>query len=84
MKISSTICTNGKKHRTHDLSPVTTGVFHLCSFVNKLGNNLLAAYSEYLEQMLLQSDDLVTVDVFTVPSDVDPDSPSLSEWADVV
>ena len=49
-----------------------------------MGNNFLAAYSEYLERMLDQSDDLVTVDVFTVPSDVDPDSPSLSEWADVV
>ena len=46
-----------------------------------MGNNFLAAYSEYLEQMLLQSDDLVTVDVFTVPSDVDPDSPAVQEWA---
>jgi hypothetical protein len=41
-------------------------------------------YAQYLERMIAQSDDLVKVDVFTVPSDVDPDSPSLSEWADVV
>ena len=49
-----------------------------------MGEHLLAAYSEYLEQMLYQSEDLVTVDVFTVPSDVDPDGPSLSEWCDFV
>lgn len=65
-----------------DTSPVSTGVFYLCSTEYNMGTDLLAAYSEYLERMLDESDDLVTVDVFTVPSDVDPDSPSLSEWAD--
>ena len=46
-----------------------------------MGNNLLAAYSEYLERMLDETQELVTVDVFTVPSDVDPDSPAVQEWA---
>ena len=38
-------------------------------------------YSEYLERMLEESHDLVTVDVFTVPQDVDPNSPAVQEWA---
>ena len=48
-----------------------------------LGSAFLAAYREYLERMIKQSDDLVTVDMFTVPTDVDPDGPVLAEWADV-
>ena len=43
----------------------------------------IAAYREYLDRMFDKSDDLVGVDVFTVPSDVDVDSPMLAEWADV-
>lgn len=46
-----------------------------------MGENLLAAYAAYLDRMYDQSDELVTVDVFTVPSDVDPDSPAVQEFA---
>jgi len=46
-----------------------------------MGETFIAAYSEYLERMLDDTEDLVTVDVFTVPSDVDPDSPTVQEWA---
>ena len=42
---------------------------------------LLSAYTEYLERVFLNSDDLVTVDFFTVPPNVN--LPLLSEWADV-
>ena len=42
----------------------------------------LDAYTEYLERMYDESDDLTEVDIFTVPKDVDPKSGSLSEWAD--
>ena len=42
---------------------------------------LTTAYREYLDRMIADSDDLTEVDVFTVPSDVDPDSPVLQEWA---
>jgi len=41
------------------------------------------AYTEYLERMYDESDDLTLVDKFTVPKDVDTDSPALTEWADV-
>ncbi len=43
----------------------------------------ITAYTEYLERMYDESDDLVSVDVFTVPKDVDPESATLIEWADV-
>ena len=42
---------------------------------------LYAAFTEYAERMFDESDDLVSVDLFTVPRDVDMDR--LSEWADV-
>ena len=42
---------------------------------------LLSAYTEYLERVFLDSKDLVTVDLFTVPTNVS--LPLLSEWADV-
>lgn len=48
-----------------------------------MGFDLLQAYTEYLERMFIDSDELIAVDVFTVPADVDPDSPVLSEWADI-
>ena len=63
------------------LSPDISGVFYLCSTEYNMGNDFLAAYSEYLERMLDETHELVTVDVFTVPSDVDPDSPAVQEWA---
>ena len=40
-----------------------------------------AAFAEYADRMYDESDDLVTVDVFTVPMDVD--MTRLAEWADV-
>lgn len=48
-----------------------------------MGSALVSAYREYLERVFDQSDDLSVVDLFTVPQDVDPDSPTLLEWADV-
>ena len=47
-----------------------------------VGSSLLVAYREYLERVFLESSDLCLVDVFSVPSDVDPESPTLLEWAD--
>ena len=43
---------------------------------------LYAAYAEYLDRMVDESDDLVSVDLFTVPMDVD--MARVSEWADLV
>ena len=51
-------------------------------WVVPVGSSLLAAYREYLERVFLESSDLCLVDVFSVPSDVDPESPALLEWAD--
>ena len=34
-----------------------------------MGEALKAAYKEYLDRMILQSDDLVDVDMFTIPED---------------
>jgi hypothetical protein len=42
----------------------------------------IEAYREYLERMIDQSDDLVTVDQFTVPETVDTEG-VITEWADV-
>ena len=41
------------------------------------------AYTEYLERMYDESENLVSVDVFTIPKDVDPESATLIEWADI-
>ena len=43
----------------------------------------LDAYAEYLERMFDESKDLVSIDVFTVPRDVDPESAELVEWCDI-
>lgn len=45
-------------------------------------SELTLAYSEYLERMFENSDDLVVVDLFTVPPDVDLENPVALEWAD--
>ena len=42
---------------------------------------LYEAYAEYLERMIEETDDLPTVDLFSVPTDVN--LVTLSEWADV-
>ena len=47
-----------------------------------VGSAFLDAYREYLERMFDELSDLMVVDVFTVPADVDPDSPSLREFGD--
>ena len=44
-------------------------------------SELITAYSEYLERMFDESDELATVDLFTVPTTVN--LPVLQEWADV-
>ena len=46
-----------------------------------MGETLLAAYTEYLERVFLQSDELTLVDEDTVPDDANV--PVLLEWADV-
>ena len=43
--------------------------------------SLTEAYKVYLERMIEQSDDLIEVDVFTVPGEVNPESPTIQEWA---
>ncbi len=50
-------------------------------FISTYMSELTIAYSEYLERMLGQTDDLVIVDVDTVPEDAN--YPLLLEWADV-
>ena len=45
-----------------------------------VGESLLAAYTEYLERVFAQSDDLVEVDLDTVPEGVQC-SLSWLEWA---
>ena len=45
--------------------------------------SLTDAYRVYLDRMIDQTDDLVEVDLWTVPTDVDPESPTLAEWCDV-
>jgi hypothetical protein len=44
-------------------------------------SELYIAYSEYLDKMYQESDDLVQVDLFTVPQKVNLEK--LQEWADV-
>ena len=46
-----------------------------------MGPALLSAYREYLERVFDETDDLVVVDKFTVPTDVDFESPTAQEWA---
>ena len=41
------------------------------------------AYSEYLERMYDQSDDLTLVDELTVPLHVNHQNPVLLEWCDI-
>jgi len=65
------------------LPHLTVGLFVCVVCVVFVGSALLAAYRDYLERMFQDSDDLVGVDVFTVPLDVDVRSPRLAEWADV-
>ena len=46
-------------------------------------SELSAAYAEYLDRMYDQSDDLITVDQFTIPRHIDVNNPIMVEWADV-
>ena len=48
-----------------------------------MGDSLKAAYKEYLERMIAQSDDLVQVDSLTVPEDQEV-TVGMTEFADFV
>ena len=61
-------------------SPLTGGFF-TCGLYGDNMSALYEAYAEYLERMIEETDDLPTVDLFTVPTDVN--LVTLSEWADV-
>ena len=41
----------------------------------------MLAYTQYLERMVEETDELAAVDIFTVPTNVN--LPLLEEWADV-
>lgn len=41
----------------------------------------MLAYTQYLERMVEETDELATVDLFTVPNHIS--LPLLQEWADV-
>ena len=63
------------------LCPLTRAFFFCVVRVRyTMGENLLAAYREYLERMLSESDELVEVDVDTVPEGVQC-SLTWLEWA---
>ena len=65
------------------IPPPYRGVFSLLLMMDgRMGPALLDAYREYAERMYEQSDDLKLFDVYTVPMDVDIESPTLSEWGD--
>ena len=74
--------TDGPVTRTHLLEPYRVLCLFLL-FVCTSVSELSLAYAEYLERMFENSDDLVVVDLFTVPPDVDLDNPVLYEWTDV-
>lgn len=48
-----------------------------------MGDAFKAAYKEYLERMIKESEDLVSVDYLTVPEDQDI-TPAMLEFADFV
>jgi len=74
--------TDGPVTRTHLLEPYRVLCLFLL-FVCTSVSELSLAYAEYLERMFDNSDDLVVVDLFTVPRDVDLNNPVLYEWTDV-
>ena len=74
---------DGRTYHTHTLTRTLVGsvfVSVVCLFTV---SELSLAYAEYLERMFDNSDDLVVVDLFTVPHDVDLNNPVLIEWTDV-
>ena len=56
---------------------ISIGVIHPGAHMSAL----YTAYAEYLERMLDESDELVLVDIDTVPADADWDR--VAEWADI-
>ena len=66
---------------THPL-PSNEGFFRLY-FTGTTVSELTRVYSEYLERMFENSDDLAVVDLFSVPQHVDLENPVLTEWADL-
>ena len=65
---------------TNNIPPYRVVCFSVF-FISTYMSELTIAYAEYLERMLGQTDDLVIVDVDTVPEDAN--YPLLLEWADV-
>ena len=63
------------------LMPPNGGFSFLCNKQEMHMSDLYEAYAEYLEKMIDVSDDLVVVDVDSVPDDV-PCRLSWLEWAD--
>lgn len=47
-----------------------------------VGEALLSAYTEYLDRVFEETDELAQVDAFTVPDGVN--LPAVQEWADLV
>ena len=56
-------------------------LFFLVLLLGDYMSALYEAYAEYLDRMFDRSDDLVEVDVDSIPDEVDP-SLSWLEWAD--
>ena len=75
MKLSLVKPGNFYSSLTGGLIPYVLCINYMSAFID--------AYTEYLERMYDESDDLTLVDKFTVPNDVDTDSPALTEWADL-
>ena len=48
-----------------------------------MGPALREAYREYLEGQYQESSDLEQVDLFSVPFEVDLESPTLAEWCNL-
>ena len=66
----------------HNDCPLT-GAFVVCVVWMLFMSELYNAYADYLDRMYDESDDLVTVDQFTIPRHIDVNNPIMVEWADV-
>jgi hypothetical protein len=85
MKSSMTALSSLKNSLSlYDLTPQLTLGLNFCTLSGTNMTEFTLAYAEYLERMFDESHELVTVDVFSVPQDVDPTSPAVQEWAHFV
>jgi len=66
---------------TDELIPQLPLGLNFCTLSGTNMTEFTLAYTEYLERMFDESHELVNVDVFSVPQDVDPTSPAVQEWA---